>query len=163
LGKGNRGLECRKSCVCFGVWLNKLLEKDMKSKTVLEFADVQAIAAAAAAEAVKNSWAVTIAIVDDGGHLLHLQRLDGAAPISAHLAPAKAHTAAMGRRESRIYEEMINGGRFSFLSAPELKGLLEGGVPMMKDGQCLGAVGVSGVKSSEDAQVARAGMAAVGL
>jgi uncharacterized protein GlcG (DUF336 family) len=163
LGKGNRGLECHKTCVCFGVWLNKLLEKDMKSKTVLEFADVQAIAAAAAAEAVKNSWAVTIAIVDDGGHLLHLQRLDGAAPISAHLAPAKAHTAAMGRRESRIYEEMINGGRFSFLSAPELKGLLEGGVPMMKDGQCLGAVGVSGVKSSEDAQIARAGMAAVGL
>ncbi len=135
----------------------------MKSKTVLEFADVQAIAAAAEAEAVKNSWAVTIAIVDDGGHLLHLQRLEGAAPISAHIAPAKANTAAMGRRESKIYEDMINGGRFSFLSAPDFKGLLEGGVPILKDGQCLGAVGVSGVKSSEDAQIARAGMAAIGL
>ena len=130
---------------------------------MLEFADVQAIAAAAAAEAAKNSWAVAIAIVDDGGHLLHLQRLDGAAPISAHIAPAKANTAAMGRRDTKIYEDMINGGRFSFLSAPELKGLLEGGVPIMKDGQCLGAVGVSGVKSTEDAQIARAGIAAIGL
>ena len=135
----------------------------MKSKAVLEFSDVQAMASAAAAEAAKNAWAVTIAIVDDGGHLLHLQRLDGAAPISAHLAPAKANSAAMGRRETKIYEDMINGGRFSFLSAPELRGMLEGGVPIMKDGQCLGAVGVSGVKSTEDAQIARAGLAAIGL
>ena len=135
----------------------------MKTKTVLEFADVQTIAAAAAAEAVKYNWAVAIAIVDDGGHLLHLQRLDGAAPISAHIAPAKANTAAMGRRESKVYEDMVNGGRVSFLSAPDLKGLLEGGVPIMKDGQCLGAVGVSGVKSTEDAQIARAGIAALGL
>ena len=135
----------------------------MKSKAVLEFSDVLAMASAAAAEAAKNAWAVTIAIVDDGGHLLHLQRLDGAAPISAHLAPAKANTAAMGRRETKIYEDMINGGRFSFLSAPELRGMLEGGVPIMKDGQCLGAVGVSGVKSTEDAQIARAGLAAIGL
>ncbi|OOG47454.1 heme-binding protein [Polaromonas sp. A23] len=135
----------------------------MKSKTMLEFSDVQAIATAAVAEATKNSWAVTIAIVDDGGHLLHLQRLDGAAPISAHIAPAKANTSAMGRRESKIYEDMVNGGRFSFLSAPALHGLLEGGVPILKDGQCLGAIGVSGVKSSEDAQIARAGLAAIGL
>ncbi len=135
----------------------------MKSKTLLEFTDVQAIAAAAAAEAAKNGWAVTIAIVDDGGHLLHLQRLDGAAPISAHLAPAKANTAAMGRRDSKIYEDTINGGRMSFLSAPYLQGMLEGGVPILKDGQCLGAVGVSGVKSTEDAQIARAGIAAIGL
>lgn len=135
----------------------------MKTKAVLEFADVKAIAAAAEAEAVKNSWSVTIAIVDDGGHLLHLQRLDGAPPASAHIAPAKAHTAALGRRESKTYEDMINGGRVSFLSAPTIQGMLEGGVPMMKDGQCVGAVGVSGVKSNEDAQIARAGMAAVGL
>ena len=137
--------------------------KTMKSKAVLEFADVKTIAAAAEAEAVKNNWAVTIAIVDDGGHLLHLQRLDGAPPISSHLAPAKANTAAMGRRDSKIYEDVINGGRMSFLSAPYLQGMLEGGVPIMKDGQCIGAVGVSGVKSSEDAQIARAGMAAIGL
>lgn len=134
----------------------------MKNTYVLESADIKAIAAAAEAEAQKNNWAVTIAIVDGGGHLLHLQRLDGAAPISAHIAPAKANTAAMGQRESKVYEDMINGGRVSFLSAPDLKGLLEGGVPIMKDGQCLGAVGVSGVKSTEDAQIAKAGIAALG-
>jgi len=135
----------------------------MKNKPVLELADIKLIAQAAEAEAVKNDWAVSIAIVDDGGHLLWLQRLDGAAPISAHIAPAKACTAAMGRRESKSYEDMINGGRASFLSAPELRGMLEGGVPIVKDGQYLGAVGVSGVKSTEDAQVARAGIAALGL
>jgi glc operon protein GlcG len=135
----------------------------MKNKPVLELADVKTIAAAAEAEALKNKWAVSIAIVDDGGHLLWLQRLDGAAPTSAHIAPAKANTAALGRRESKVYEEMINGGRLSFLSAPDLKGLLEGGVPIMKDGHCLGAVGVSGVKSTEDAQIARAGIAALGF
>jgi uncharacterized protein GlcG (DUF336 family) len=139
------------------------LNNSMKTQIFLELADIKAIAAAAETEAVNNSWAVSIAIVDAGGHLLWLQRLDGAAPISAHIAPAKANTAALGRRESRVYEEMINGGRVSFLSAPDLKGLLEGGVPIMKDGQCLGAVGVSGVKSTEDAQIARAGIAAIGL
>jgi uncharacterized protein GlcG (DUF336 family) len=135
----------------------------MKTKAVLELADIKAIAAAAEAEALAHQWPVSIAIVDDGGHLLWLQRLDGAAPISAQIAPAKAHTAALGRRESRIYEEVVNGGRYSFLSAPGLQGLLEGGVPIVKDGQCIGAVGVSGVKSSEDAQIARAGIAALGL
>ena len=135
----------------------------MKSKFVLDNADVQTMAAAAAAEAVKNGWAVAIAIVDDGGHLLYLNRMDGAAPVSAHIAPAKAHTAAVGQRDSKVYEDMINGGRVSFLSAPFVEGLLEGGVPIMKDGQCLGAVGVSGVKSNEDAQIARAGIAALGL
>lgn len=134
----------------------------MKNKAVLELADVKAIAAAAEAEALKNQWAVSIAIVDDGGHLLWLQRLDGAAPISAHIAPAKAHTAAMGARESKVYEDMINQGRVSFLSAPMIEGMLEGGVPILREGQCLGAVGVSGVKSSEDAQIARAGIAALG-
>ncbi len=137
--------------------------ESMKTKPILEAADVKTIGAAAEAEAIKNNWAVTIAIVDDGGHLLWLQRLDGAAPISAHIAPAKANTAAIGRRESKVYEDMINGGRVSFLSAPALKGLLEGGVPIVKDGQVVGAVGVSGVKSTEDAQIARAGIAAIGL
>lgn len=135
----------------------------MKSKPFLDLADVKVMAAGAEAEALKNGWAVTIAIVDDGGHLLHLQRLDGAPPISSHIAPAKANTAAMGRRESKVYEDVINGGRTSFLSAPYIHGMLEGGVPILKDGQCLGAVGVSGVKSNEDAQIARAGMAAIGL
>lgn len=134
----------------------------MQTKPVLSFDDVKRIAAAAEAEALANQWPVTIAIVDDGGHLLWLQRLDGAAPVSAHIAPAKAHTAALGRRESRVYEEVINQGRTSFLSAPTIAGMLEGGVPILVQGQCVGAVGVSGVKSNEDAQVAKAGIAALG-
>ncbi|MGA0613069.1 heme-binding protein [Caldimonas sp. KR1-144] len=133
----------------------------MEQKPVLTLDDVKRIAAGAEAEALANGWAVTVAIADDGGHLLWLQRLDGAAPISAQIAPAKAQTAALGRRESRVYEEMVNQGRVSFLSAPGLAGLLEGGVPIVIDGQVVGAVGVSGVKSSEDAQIARAGIAAL--
>jgi uncharacterized protein GlcG (DUF336 family) len=133
----------------------------MKQKPTLTLDDVQRIAAAAHAEAQAHGWAVTIAIVDDGGHLMWLQRLDGAAPISAQIAPAKARTAALGRRETKVYEDMINQGRTSFLSAPGVEAMLEGGVPVLVDGQCVGAVGVSGVKSSEDAQIARAGIAAL--
>jgi glc operon protein GlcG len=134
----------------------------LKSKPLLDLDAVKRIAAAAEGEAQRHGWAVSIAIVDDGGHLLWLQRLDGAAPISSHIAPAKARTAAVGRRESKVYEEMINQGRMSFLSAPGLHGMLEGGVPIVVAGQCVGAVGVSGVKSGEDAQIARAGIAALG-
>jgi glc operon protein GlcG len=135
----------------------------MKSKPFLEAADVQAILQAASAHAVKNNWAVSIAVVDDGGHQLGMVRLDQAAPLSAHICVSKAHTAAMGRRESKVYEDIINGGRTSFLSAPAVAGMLEGGVAILKDGLCLGAVGVSGVKSSEDAEIAKAGIAALGL
>lgn len=134
----------------------------MNSKPYLSIEDVKKIAAAAEAEALANQWAVSIAIVDDGGHLLWFQRLDGAAPISSQIAPAKAHTAAVGRRESKGYEDMINQGRVSFLSAPALQGMLEGGVPIVVQGHVVGAVGVSGVKSNEDAQIARAGIAALG-
>ena len=133
----------------------------MNSKPTLASEDVRRMAAAAEAEARQHGWAVTIAVVDDGGQLLWLQRLDGAAPISAQIAPAKARTAALGRRESRDYEEMINGPRAAFLSAPGLEGMLEGGIPVMVQVHCVGAVGVSGVKSSEDAQIARAGIAAL--
>ena len=79
------------------------------------------------------------------------------------MAAAKARTSALGRRDSAVYEDIINGGRHAFLSAPLVEGMLEGAVPIMHQGHCLGAVGVSGVKSSEDAQVARAGVAALGL
>lgn len=133
----------------------------MKTRQTLTLDDARRIAAAAEAEAKAHQWAVAIAVVDDGGHVLWLQRLDGAAPISAEIAPAKARTAALGRRESKVYEDMINQGRVSFLSAPVLHGMLEGGVPVMVDGDCVGAVGVSGVKSAEDAQIARAGIAAL--
>ncbi|MBP6530488.1 MAG: heme-binding protein [Burkholderiales bacterium] len=134
----------------------------MKTKPVLTLDDVKKIAAGAEAEAVKNNWAVTISIVDDGGHLLWLQRLDGAAPVSSWIGPAKAKTAAVGRRESAVYEKMVNEGRVSFLSVDPITPL-EGGVPIMVDGQCVGAVGVSGVKSTEDVQIAKAGIAALGL
>jgi glc operon protein GlcG len=135
----------------------------MQTKSVLTSADVKKIAAAAEAEALANNWAVTIAIVDDGGHLLSLQRLDGAAPLSAHIAPAKAKTSAMGRRETKVYEDIINNGRTAFVTVPYVDGMLEGGVPVVVDGQVIGAVGVSGVKSDQDAQVAKAGIAALGL
>ena len=134
----------------------------MKTKPVLTLEDVKKIAAAAEAEAVKNNWAVTISVVDDGGHLLWLQRLDGAAPVSAWIGPQKAITAAIGRRESAVYEKMVNEGRVSFLSVTPVTPL-EGGVPIIVDGQYVGAVGVSGVKSSEDVQIAKAGIAALGL
>jgi uncharacterized protein GlcG (DUF336 family) len=132
----------------------------MPNKPMLSAEDVKKVAAAAEAEARKNNWAVTIAIADDGGHLLWLQRLDGAAPASAYIGPEKARSAALGRRETKVYEDMINQGRTAFLSAP-LAGMLEGGVPILIDGHCVGAVGVSGVKSSEDAQIAKAGIAAI--
>lgn len=133
----------------------------MLSKRVLEFSDVKRMASACEALANAQGWAVAFAIVDDGGHLLWLQRLDRAAPISAEICVAKAKTAALGRRESKGYEEMINGGRVSFLSAPVLEGMLEGGVPITVDGYCIGAIGVSGVKSTEDADIAKAGIAAL--
>ncbi|MDX3907371.1 MAG: heme-binding protein [Pigmentiphaga sp.] len=135
----------------------------MKTKHVLTADDVKKILAAAEAEALANKWQVTIAVVDDGGHLLGLLRMDGAPPISAHIGPAKAHTAALGCRESKVYEEVINNGRTSFLSAPAIQGMLEGGVPVVVEGATIGAVGVSGVKSNEDAQIARAGIAALGI
>lgn len=130
----------------------------MKTKPMLSASDVKTILAGAEEHALKNKWAVTISVVDDGGHVLGLLRLDDAAPISAQISPAKARTAALGRRESKTYEDIINQGRTAFLSAP-LEGMLEGGVPVVVDGHVVGAVGVSGVKSSEDVEIARAGIA----
>ena len=132
----------------------------MKTKHILTLSEVDVIVVAARNEATKNNWAVTIAVVDDGGHLLGLSRLDDASPVSASIAIEKARTSAIGRRESKAFEDMINGGRFAFLSNP-LFATLEGGVPIMFDGQCVGAVGVSGVKSDQDAQVAAAGVSSV--
>lgn len=133
----------------------------MNTKPFLSVDDVQTILDAARRHAEQNAWPVTIAVTDDGGHLLGLVRLDGAAPLSAHIAPAKARTAALGRRESKGYEDVINQGRYAFLSVPYIDGMLEGGVPVVHDGHVVGAVGVSGVKSDEDAQIARAGIAAL--
>lgn len=133
----------------------------MQTKSVLGLAEIDTIMAAARAEAGQHGWPVAIALVDDGGHPLALVRLDGASPASAHIAIEKARTSALGRRESKAYEDMINGGRTAFLSAP-LAGTLEGGVPVVVDGHVVGAVGVSGVKSEQDAQVAKAGIHSLG-
>ena len=133
----------------------------MKKKSVLEYADVQKILSAATASAVQNDWAVAIAVVDDGGHLLALQRLDSAAPTTAYIATEKARTSALGRRESGAFEKIVNEGRYAYLSVPLLQGLLEGGAPILVDGQVIGAVGVSGVKSTEDLQIAKAGIDAL--
>ena len=132
----------------------------MKTKSVLTQTEVTQILAAARTEAQNNGWAVSIAVTDEGGHLLGFERLDGCAPIGGYIAIEKARTSALGRRESKGYEEMVNGGRTAFVTAPLLTSL-EGGVPVIIDGQTIGAVGVSGVKADQDAQVAKAGVAAV--
>ena len=133
----------------------------LATKPYLIQADVQKILDAANKHAAANNWAVTIAVCDDGGHVLGLIRRDCCAPVSAYIAQEKARTAAMGKRESRVYEEIINNGRTSFLSAPHISGMLEGGVNIEVNGFTIGAVGVSGVKSTEDAEIAKAGIAAI--
>ena len=133
----------------------------MLAKPMLSQKEVAHMLSAAKAEAQRNQWAVTISIVDDGGHPLALERLDGCAPIGAYISMDKARSAALGRRESADYETMINNGRTAFLSAPNLAGMLEGGVPVVVNGQVIGAIGVSGVKADQDAQVAKAGAAAL--
>jgi glc operon protein GlcG len=131
----------------------------VKSRVAREADEVQAALAAAKTEAVKNGWIVSIAIVDDGGHPLGFLRLTDAAPLTAQIAFGKATTSALSRRESRFYEEIVKNGRTAFLSVEVTA--LEGGVPVVVDGQCVGAVGVSGVRSDQDAQVANAAVRAI--
>jgi glc operon protein GlcG len=132
----------------------------MKQRTTIEADDVRAILDGAQQEARNNEWSVSIAVVDDGAHLLGFLRLTDATPLSAKIAIEKARTAAMSRRESKFYEDLVKNGRHAFLSVPDLT-VLEGGVPIIVDGQCLGAVGVSGVRSDQDVQIALAGVNAV--
>lgn len=132
----------------------------MKTKKYLTLEDAKKIATAAEVMAHQNNWAVCIAIVDDGGHMLWFQRLDGCAPSSVAIAQAKASSAAIRRRATKGDEDMVNNGRVSALSMPGVT-FLEGGVPIVVDGETIGAVGVSGVKSSDDAAIAAAGIAAL--
>lgn len=133
----------------------------MKTRRALETSDVTAALEAAQAEAMNNGWAnISIAIVDDGGHLLGFLRLADATPLSARISLEKARASALSRRESKFFEEMVKNGRHAFLSVPDLT-LLEGAVPVIVDGQCVGAIGVSGVKSEQDAQIAAAGVKAI--
>ncbi|WP_017429679.1 heme-binding protein [Vreelandella jeotgali] len=132
----------------------------MQTKVILTQADVDQVLDAAQLEANRQSWDVTIAITDDGGHLLALRRLDGTAPFTAEAATHKARNAAVGHKKTQVFEDMINNGRTAFLSAP-LKGLLAGGVPIVIDDSVVGGVGVSGVKPDQDTRIAEAGINAL--
>ena len=131
----------------------------MKPTHFLTLDDVKLAAAAAEAEALANGWAVSIAICDAGGHALWLQRMDGAPLMSAAVAPEKARTCVLSGKPSKAFEDMINNGRFAALAMPVVP--LEGGEPIVIGDNVIGAVGVSGVKAGEDAQVARAAVAAL--
>ena len=131
----------------------------MRTRAELTLDDCRRISAAAEAEAVRNKWNVAIAILDDGGHLLHLVRMDGATPANAEIAMQKARTAALTRRPSKMWEERVAGGRLSMLKMPVLP--VQGGMPILVEGACIGAVGVSGVQSHEDEQIATAGIQAL--
>ncbi len=132
----------------------------MRNKPVLTVADVHTMMAACRDEAAKNKWNVTIAVVDDAGYLLHLERLDGAGPMTAEVAAAKARTAAVTRRPTKVWEDLVKD-RPVFLKFPENLPI-QGGVPIMHQGDCVGAIGVSGVQSHQDEQIANAGVAALG-
>ncbi|WP_445245141.1 GlcG/HbpS family heme-binding protein [Microcoleus sp. OTE_8_concoct_300] len=134
---------------------------DMKTRPMLTLDDCRKISAAAEAEAKKNNWIVAIAILDDGGHLLHLIRMDGASPFNARTAIAKGKTAAETRRSTLVWEERIKAGRNSMLGMPKITPV-QGGLPIVVEGTCIGGVGISGVQSHEDEQIAAAGIKALG-
>ncbi|MDN0075269.1 heme-binding protein [Crenobacter sp. SG2303] len=135
----------------------------MQHKAVLTLVEVEQLLQAARAEAAANNWNISVAVVDDGGHPLGLSRMDNCAPLSAHIATEKARSAALGRRESKAFEDMINSGRTAFLSAPVLHAMLEGGVPVLVDGQVVGAVGISGLTPELDARIAKVAIASLAL
>ena len=131
----------------------------MKTKPCLTLSDVKKIAAACEAEATKNKWDVVIAVLDEGGHLLWLQRMDGATPFNAQVAVEKGRSAAVSRRSTKNWEDRIAGGRMAVLNMPVLP--VQGGLPIMHQDECMGAIGVSGVQSHEDEQIAQAGIDAL--
>lgn len=129
-------------------------------KKSLSLEDARKAGAAAAAEAKKNKWNVAIAVVDDGGHLVYFERLDDAIFAGADIAIGKARTAAAYKRPTKALEDALNAGQHAIATFPDTLPR-EGGVPIVADGKVIGAIGASGVKSSEDAQVAAAGAAAL--
>jgi glc operon protein GlcG len=134
----------------------------MLTKKTLSLADAKVIAAAASAKAVVEGWTVVIAILDVGGHLLYLERADGTQLGSVHVAQEKARTALLFKRPTKALEDGVLGGKFHMLSLPGATAV-EGGLPLSKDGEIVGSIGVSGVLSSQDGQVAAAGQEAVAL
>ena len=132
----------------------------MRNKPCLTAADVKKMMAACVAEADKNKWNVAITIVDDSGFMLGFERMDGAPPISAEVSFGKARTSALTKRPSKFFEERVKE-RPAFVGFPA--GILvQGGLPIMHQNECVGAIGVSGVQSHEDEQVAQAGVTALG-
>ena len=132
----------------------------MLQHAALSLEDAKRVAAAARAEAEKNGWAIVIAVVDDGGHLMYLERMDGAQKASSRIAEAKGRTAILFKRPTKAIEDNVLEGRTVMMGLPGAVPL-EGGVPLVKDGQFLGGIGVSGVQSFQDGVVARAGAAAL--
>ena len=131
----------------------------MRNKPCLTLTDVKKMLAACEAEAAKNKWAVAISIVDEGGFLLGFERMDGAPTISAEVSMGKARTSAMTRRPSKVFEDRVKE-RPAFVSFPAGI-LIQGGLPIMHQNECVGAIGVSGVQSHEDEQIALAGVNAL--
>ncbi len=132
----------------------------MRTKPCLTSADVKKMLAVCEAKAAENNWAVSIAVVDDGGFLVGFQRMDGAPAISGEVSTGKARTSAMTKRPSKFFEDRIKE-RPAFAGFPAGI-LIQGGVPIMHQNECVGGIGVSGVQSHEDEQVAQAGAAALG-
>ena len=132
----------------------------MKTRPMLTLDDCRKISVAAEQEARKNNWNVCIAILDDGGHLLHLIRMDGATPANARIAIEKGRTAAETRRSTANWQERV-AKRVELLRMPGVTPV-QGGLPVVLEGTCVGAVGVSGVQSHEDEQIAAAGIKALG-
>jgi len=131
----------------------------MYHKQILGLDDCKRVADAAEAEARRNGWHVVIAIVDDSGHLMYLQR-EKVQLGSIEVAITKAKVAVMFRRPTRFWEETVAAGRHGYLAMPGMLPI-EGGVPLVSDGEIVGAIGVSGVKSFEDGQIAEAGAGAL--
>src|SRR6185436_5757058 len=126
----------------------------------IDLAAAKKAMAAAEAKAMKNNWGVSIAIVDSGANLVMLHRLDNAQLASVRLAEEKARTAVEFRRPTRLLEDAVAGGGVGLRVLTFGASLAEGGVPIMADGRIIGGIGVSGVASHQDAQVAQAGAAA---
>ena len=129
----------------------------MISKAILTLDDAKAISTASEEEARRNDWPVVIAIVDDGGHLIHLLRLDNTQFGSIEVAIEKARSAIAFRRPTKTWEDNIAEGRVRYLGLPGALPI-EGGLPIHAGGQFIGAIGVSGVRSHQDAQIAQAGL-----
>jgi glc operon protein GlcG len=133
----------------------------LPTRQVLNLEAARIALAASEAEALKNGWRVVIAVVDEGGHPMAMLRLDGAQWSSISTAVEKARAATAWKRPTRLLEESVNNGRTAFLSISQGMAVLQGGVPIEHEGAVLGAVGVSGVKASDDEIVALAGVNAL--